>query len=96
MWRTHWVLTDSGSALNIQSMRTTHNKTVPAALAQRKKRFRIALAVAGLTATEWAEENDVAPSYLFRYLGGNTVSEPLGKAIDAFTARHLKQLGRTA
>jgi hypothetical protein len=78
----------------MQCMRTSHGKTVPTALAQRKKRFRIALAIAGLTATEWAEKNDVAPSYLFRYLGGNTVSGPLGEKIDGFVDRYLKQLGK--
>lgn len=76
-------------------MGNTLSKTVPTDLSRRKKRFRIALAVAGLTATDWAKANDVGPAYLFRYLGGNTVSEPLGAKIDAFTARHLKQLGKT-
>jgi hypothetical protein len=70
------------------------NKTVPSALSRRKKRFRIALAVAGQTQTEWAEANGIGPAYLSRYLGGNTVSEPLGEKIDAFVARHLKQLGK--
>jgi hypothetical protein len=71
------------------------NKTVPTALSRRKKRFRIALAVAGQTQTEWAEANGVGPAYLSRYLGGHTVSEPLGEKIDAFVTRHLKQLGKT-
>lgn len=71
-------------------------KTVPTDVANRKKRFRIALAVAGLTATAWAEQNQVDPTYLSRFLGGKTTSAPLGEKIELFIARQTRKLGRVS
>lgn len=73
-------------------MRVAPIKRVSRALVERKRQFRKALALAEMTAAEWATANGVTATYLSRYLGGNTVSEPMGVRIDAFIAKHLKDV----
>lgn len=73
-----------------------HSDRVSRAVAERKARFRAALAIARLTAHEWAEAEETDPAYLSRVLAGKVVSRPMVGRIDAFIAKHLKQLRRTA
>jgi hypothetical protein len=77
-------------------MSIARSERVSRELAERKRLFRVALANAGMTAGEWGEANDTDPAYLSRYLGGKTASQPLGAKIDAFIAKHMRQLSRTA
>jgi hypothetical protein len=55
----------------------------------RKSRFRAALALAGLTATEWAEANDVTQAHLSQVLDGKRESRSLMEKVEAFTEKHL-------
>lgn len=77
-------------------MRVEHSQTLPREAAERKARFRAALAIARLTAGEWAKAEKTDPAYLSRILSGKAVSQPMLDRIDAFTTRWLKQLKRTA
>ena len=63
--------------------------TMPNTALTRKARFRAALALAGLTAEQWAEQNDVTPSHLSHVLTGKRESRSLTDKIDAFTKEHL-------
>lgn len=58
----------------------------------RKARFRAALALAGITAEEWAEQHGVTPGHLSRVLTGKRDSKGLLDKIDQFTRVHLKGL----
>lgn len=58
----------------------------------RKSRFRASLALAEMTAEEWAIANGVEPTVLSRVLSGKATSAPLCKKIDAFIARRLKSV----
>lgn len=61
-----------------------------ATLADRRKQFRAALALSGLTAAEWARsEGEVSPEHLSYVLNGRRVSGALNERIDAFVARTL-------
>lgn len=59
----------------------------------RKARFRAALGLARMNASEWAAEHDVTPGHLSHVLSGNRESAKLVEIIDAFIA---KQLGEQA
>jgi transcriptional regulator with XRE-family HTH domain len=54
-----------------------------------KRRFRAALALAGLTQTEWARRQRITQSHLSQVLDGKRISVSLAKKIDAFIARRL-------
>lgn len=56
----------------------------------RKSRFRAALALAEMTAEEWAISEGVTPSHLSHVLSGGRESISLTAKIDAFTRKHLK------
>lgn len=56
----------------------------------RKARFRAALALAGLTAEQWAEREGITASHLSRVLAGERDSSRLLEKVDAFTEKHLK------
>lgn len=73
-------------------MRVADTKRVARGIAERKRQFRKALALAEMTAAQWAEANDVGPTYLSRFLAGKTVSGPMSEAIDAFIAKHLRNV----
>lgn len=55
----------------------------------RKERFKAALALAGMKATDWCEANDVTPQHLARVLGEERESNRLNDLVDAFIAQHL-------
>lgn len=65
-------------------------------MAERKARFRAALGLARMTARSWATAEDTDPAYVSRVLSGKVVSQPMVARIDAFIAKHLKQLRRIA
>lgn len=68
------------------------SKRLPRALVERKRRFRKALALAEMTAEQFAEQHGVTATYLSRYLGGKTVSGPMAERVDAFIAAHLRSV----
>jgi len=55
----------------------------------RKERFKAALALAGVKAQDWCDENDVTPQHLARVLDNERDSHRLTEAVDAFIAKHL-------
>lgn len=77
-------------------MRIDHTGTLSRESAERKARFRAALALARLTADQWAKAEKTDPAYLSRVLSGKVASQPMLDRIDAFTTRWLKQIKRTA
>lgn len=56
----------------------------------RKSRFRAALALAGLTAAAWAEQNGVTAGHLSQVLAGKHTSRALNEKIDAFTKKYMR------
>jgi len=59
---------------------------------ERRKRFRAALALAGLNAKDFAALPDVrvTPAHLSQTLHGHRVSATLLQKVDAFIAKHLE------
>jgi hypothetical protein len=55
----------------------------------RKQLFRAALAIAGLTAGEWAEQVGITPQWLSIVLNGKDESITLTEKIDAFIVTHM-------
>jgi hypothetical protein len=55
----------------------------------RKERFKAALALAGVKAQDWCDEQDVTPQHLARVLDDERESHRLVEAVDAFIAKHL-------
>jgi hypothetical protein len=62
---------------------------MPKTANNRKARFRAALALAGMTAEEWAEQQDVTPGHLSQVLAGKRESQTLIEKIEAFTKKHV-------
>ena len=58
---------------------------MPKVKANRKQLFRAALALAGLTARDWAEREGISESYLSFVLNGKRESDALNEKINAFT-----------
>lgn len=56
---------------------------------RRRKRFRGALALAGLTIGQWAEQEGVSYGHLYQVLSGRRESASLVARVDAFSAEHL-------
>ena len=57
----------------------------------RKQLFRASLALAGMTAKQWAEREGIGHSYLSAVLAGRMVSKRLDEKIDAFTRDTLSR-----
>ena len=57
-----------------------------------RKRFRAALALAGLTQEQWAEQEGVTPSHLSRVLAGERDSQRLMDRLSAFTRKYVKSV----
>lgn len=55
----------------------------------RKARFKAALALAGVTAEEWAAEERVTTGHLYQVLGGKRESTSLVERIDRFIDQYL-------
>jgi gp16 family phage-associated protein len=64
--------------------------TMPKTADRRKARFRAALALAGLTMEQWAEQNGITPSHLSHVLSGNRDSLTLIEKVDAFADKQLQ------
>lgn len=72
------------------------NQRVARELERRKRLFRSALPLARMTAEQFAAKNEVSESFLSRVLAGKGSSQPLIDRIDAFIAKHLKDLADVA
>lgn len=55
----------------------------------RKRQFRAALALAGMTAQQFAAEHQVSHGHLCAVARGDRDSEPLEQEIDRFIKKHL-------
>lgn len=73
-------------------MKHSLNNTRPKATASQKARFFAALAMAETTMTEWAATTGVTQGYVSNVLSGRLVSKRLSKKIDAFIAKHLRDV----
>lgn len=58
---------------------------------RRRKRFKGALALAGLTMGQWAEQEGVTYGHLYQVLSGKRESMSLLARVDAFSASLLDQ-----
>jgi hypothetical protein len=58
----------------------------------RKARFRAALALAGLTARQWADREGITAGHLSQVLDGKRESAALCGKVDAFTAKYLTKV----
>lgn len=65
---------------------------------ERRKRFRAALALAGMSAQEFADlkDVDVTASHLSLVLHGKRESPPLIAKVDAFVAKYLPEVPASA
>lgn len=59
---------------------------------ERRKRFRAALALAGIDAQDFAVQADVTPAHLSQVLHGKRESQTLTEKVDRFTEKHLGQV----
>jgi transcriptional regulator with XRE-family HTH domain len=62
----------------------------------RRKRFRAALALAGMTQQSFAEQAGITPDHLSLVLAGKRASVRLMERVDEFIARHLPDTARVA
>jgi hypothetical protein len=62
----------------------------------RKRLFRASLAIAGMTAAQWARKQGITPQYLSMVLNRKHISERLTAKIDAFIGEHLQEYTTTA
>jgi predicted transcriptional regulator len=72
------------------SERGAHRKE----LDERRARFKSALALARMTAKQWAEENGVTETHLYAVLKGDRESAKLLAKIDACIAHEFKKAAR--
>lgn len=73
-------------------MSVTRNNKRDGQGAKRKKRFLAALAMAGMSMREWATKNDLTAGHVSQYLSGKRDSAVLDERVDAFTAKHLRDV----
>lgn len=77
-------------------MIVTRNKrtagTLPPALSTRKRRFRAALAAAGMSMRDYAKEVGKSPSHVSQVLNGQRESKTMNEKIAAFTEKHLRNV----
>lgn len=62
---------------------------MPEAPISRKKLFRAALGIAGMTARQWAELNGVTDGHVSHVLAGDRESASLTEKMDEFIDKHL-------
>lgn len=62
---------------------------MPRAKTSRKALFRASLAIAGLTAEQWAEREGVTAGHLSQVLSAKRESQTLTEKLDAFIAKHM-------
>ena len=65
-------------------------------LAIRKRRFKAALALAGITQTQFGKRVGVTQTYVSKILSGKHASLRIELAIEAFTKKHLRPVVGTA
>ena len=70
-------------------MKKLHSQRVATAGAARKAQFRAALAMAGLTASAWADREGITESWLSMILNGQRTNADVERKIADFTAKHL-------
>lgn len=58
----------------------------------RKRKFKAALAWAGLTQKQWAAQQDYSSSYISHILSGFLENEAMTARIDEFTAKQIKAI----
>jgi len=58
---------------------------------KKRKAFRAALALAGLTQTRWAEQRGVTPEHVSLVLSGKRESNRLMQEVNAFIGKHLPE-----
>lgn len=68
-------------------------RNLPKQTPSRKRLFRAALAIAGVTGTQWAKERGVTRQHLAFVLDGDRESKSLTDEVDAFIAKHLVSVG---
>jgi gp16 family phage-associated protein len=68
---------------------------MPKVKTSRKQLFKAALAIAGVTAAQWASNNDLSPEHVSFVLNGKRESARLIAKIDAFIVEHVGK-GRMA
>lgn len=73
-------------------MKKVHSQRVAATAVGRKARFRAALAMAGLTASAWADREGITESYLSMILSGQRTNADVEGRIVEFTAKHLRNV----
>lgn len=73
-------------------MKNVHSQRLANADAARKARFRAALALAGLTASAWADREEITESYLSMILSGQRTNEGVERKIATFTEKHLRNV----
>lgn len=61
------------------------------AQASRKRLFRAALAIAGMTAEQWGQKEGVTSGHLSMILAGKRTNEDIEARIEAFTTKHLSR-----
>ena len=64
---------------------------MPKAKTSRKQLFRAALAIASLTAEQWADKEGVTAGHVSQVLSGKRESLTLNDKIDAFVREHLSK-----
>lgn len=64
-------------------------KTIAQHSPTRKARFRAALALAGITAKEWCQQQGYSENHMYLFLAGRRDSLTLTQKMDAFIERHL-------
>jgi hypothetical protein len=62
---------------------------MPKAKTSRKQLFQAARALAGITAAQWADHEDITPEHLSLVLNGKRESARLVEKVDAFIREHL-------
>lgn len=89
-------LTTSENVRHCFVMGIRNNVTLPKAVRLRKTRFYQALVPAGLSMSAWARSQKVTPGHLSQVLNGARDGFALDAKIDAFIAKHLKDLADVA
>jgi len=58
---------------------------------RKRKAFKAALALSGMTLGKWADQQDVTPEHVWQVLSGRRESNRLMQEVDAFVAKHLPE-----
>lgn len=91
-------MTPDAEANNIACVTNKRKKSLPsiASHGERRKQFRVALAMAGKNQDWFAAQAEVSPGSLSLVLSGRRVSAPLTAKIDAFIAKQKRAEAKVA